>query len=300
VQITLCYHRIDDSGKFFNKSSLSSKRFKSHLQALKIFFEFTNLQELRNNSKKPQIAITFDDGYQDNLKAAEILEDYRVPATFFLSTYFIEQQIMYYWDPLNVFEARDAISLEKKEFQELSSLLPVNTNIRSAQDVTRAISVLPREERIKASHVVNRIANSLLCEKDILDMGLPMTTEDAKQISESRLLKIAPHTETHPSLGNALGASDARIEIQTSLSKINEWSNEEVSDFALPFGTKSDRSERAIAILKENGIRRIWTTDARTINKSTTSILPRLVVGNWSSDQLLRQIVKTYVRSYVK
>jgi peptidoglycan/xylan/chitin deacetylase (PgdA/CDA1 family) len=42
--------------------------------------------------------ITFDDGYVNNLHAAAVLEKFRVPATFFISTRHVQEHKSFWWD----------------------------------------------------------------------------------------------------------------------------------------------------------------------------------------------------------
>ncbi len=42
--------------------------------------------------------LTFDDGYYNNLLALPVLEEFRVPALFFISTDHVQQQKCYWWD----------------------------------------------------------------------------------------------------------------------------------------------------------------------------------------------------------
>jgi len=49
-------------------------------------------------SKKPAVAITFDDGYADNaLEAVPIMDEVGIPATFFISTGNIDTKSEYWW-----------------------------------------------------------------------------------------------------------------------------------------------------------------------------------------------------------
>jgi peptidoglycan/xylan/chitin deacetylase (PgdA/CDA1 family) len=300
VQLTLCYHRIDDSSHPVNESSVSAKQFDSHLRTLRRFFEIVDLQELKVHSRKPRVAITFDDGYHDNLVAAEILEKFQVPATFFLSTYFIEKQIPYYWDLLSILESKDLLSKMTNQLYALPRYLRSDTKGITAKEVTRAISVLRKEDRIMAINKLDQLTGTLITARELVSLGKPMKVEDAKQIATSQLLHIAAHTETHPSLGEDLVESDLSTEIQVSINKISQWSKKQNVDFALPFGTELDWTGRTVSILDATGIKRIWTTEAKKIDKSHSNVLPRLVVGNWKSDELVRQIARTFVRSQLK
>jgi peptidoglycan/xylan/chitin deacetylase (PgdA/CDA1 family) len=59
--------------------------FESHVKTLRSRFEIVTVEELlKSKSKRPLLALTFDDGYEDNLKiAAPILKKYGLKATLF-------------------------------------------------------------------------------------------------------------------------------------------------------------------------------------------------------------------------
>jgi peptidoglycan/xylan/chitin deacetylase (PgdA/CDA1 family) len=255
---------------------------------------------MKVQSKKIRIAISFDDGYHDNLVAADLLEKFHLPATFFLSTYYIENQMQYYWDVLSMLESKRIFTSNTNELQPLSSLLSLDDKKGNARELTKLISVLPRQDRINAITELTNISNTILSSEEKLKLGIPMKIIDAIELARSEFLRIAAHTETHPSLGEKLDEEDLSTEIQVSIKKIMEWSNKASADFALPFGTKLDYSEKIRAITERSRIERIWSTEARTVQKSDTNVLPRLVVGNWKTGELLHQIARTMVRSQIK
>src|SRR6185503_14729774 len=45
--------------------------------------------------------LTFDDGYYNNVHALPILQEYRVPAVFFISTNHVRQNKCFWWDVLH-------------------------------------------------------------------------------------------------------------------------------------------------------------------------------------------------------
>jgi peptidoglycan/xylan/chitin deacetylase (PgdA/CDA1 family) len=59
------------------------------------------LHRLLMNQESPPmrtVAITFDDCYRDNLAAAQVLAEHRLPATFFIPTHYIGSDHVFAWD----------------------------------------------------------------------------------------------------------------------------------------------------------------------------------------------------------
>ena len=91
----LLYHRVDDTSDA-HALSVPNAIFDSHLQWLASECQIVELGELLN--KPPEqlparaVALTFDDGYEDNLRvAAPLLQRYGAPATYFLTTRWLEE-----------------------------------------------------------------------------------------------------------------------------------------------------------------------------------------------------------------
>lgn len=92
----LMYHRVAQLGHF-DQLTVTPARFEQQMQQLTQAAEVINLSEGLNrltarSGHQPTVAVTFDDGYLDNLQhALPILERYRVPATIFVTTDFCDQ-----------------------------------------------------------------------------------------------------------------------------------------------------------------------------------------------------------------
>lgn len=94
----LLYHRIDDSptNSSLDKFSISPSIFEKQIKYLKkkgytsiLPSEIEQLKKNRAWKKNRYVLITFDDGYKDNVKAAEILNNYSMKGLFFISTAYI-------------------------------------------------------------------------------------------------------------------------------------------------------------------------------------------------------------------
>lgn len=90
--LVIMYHGITKiNSNWFSPRHLSQEQFEEHILYLKKHFEIVSIDELVNHAdvspiSKKRIAITFDDGYVNNLTVAlPIIEKYEIPVTFFVS-----------------------------------------------------------------------------------------------------------------------------------------------------------------------------------------------------------------------
>lgn len=93
----LLYHTVGTSIKedIRNLFSISPELFEAHMAELSQYknTSIIGLTDTLNTKQKHGVAITFDDGYRDNLTiAAPILERYQIPFTVFISTAYIRSR----------------------------------------------------------------------------------------------------------------------------------------------------------------------------------------------------------------
>ena len=86
----LMYHHIDKDLVKESRIAVAPEVFQQQMSFIKENnYQVISLEELcmklKNKEKldRDLVVITFDDGYKDNIKAAEILKEYDFPATFF-------------------------------------------------------------------------------------------------------------------------------------------------------------------------------------------------------------------------
>jgi glycosyltransferase involved in cell wall biosynthesis/peptidoglycan/xylan/chitin deacetylase (PgdA/CDA1 family) len=91
-RVILCYHSVHASAPF---ASASPAMFADHLDWLTDNCDVVPLADLRDggaDSRRPRVAITFDDGYLDNfVHAFPMLAARGLPATFFLTAGLVER-----------------------------------------------------------------------------------------------------------------------------------------------------------------------------------------------------------------
>ena len=99
--VVLCYHRVTSRPSDINSIIVSPDNFRAQMGYLKRNFRIVRFEENWEHLDKPAVAVTFDDGYADNLTVAlPILEEMGIPATFFISTGNIGTRDEFWWDAL--------------------------------------------------------------------------------------------------------------------------------------------------------------------------------------------------------
>jgi hypothetical protein len=133
----LCYHGvIENSPNGFNSSGkhLNVKKFENQMEFLARNFEVVSMQNIENyflgieSLPKKSVAITFDDGYANNLWTAHpILERYGLNATIYLATEYINSPKIMWSDRLELALIQSKITefevmLDKIQYFDISNL----------------------------------------------------------------------------------------------------------------------------------------------------------------------------------
>jgi len=105
--LILLYHRVADLNTDPWQLCVSPRNFEQQMQLLSESFSPVSLHDLlafletKNQSRSP-VVVTFDDGYADNLhQAVPMLEQFEIPATFFLTTGWLRRPREFWWDELD-------------------------------------------------------------------------------------------------------------------------------------------------------------------------------------------------------
>ena len=175
-------------------------------------------------------AITFDDGYADNLlQATPILKKHGLHATFFISTGFLDGGIM--WNDVIIESIRSAkLSHLNLSFLDLGTLMiGTHNEKRSAIDqVIRLIKHRPGENR---DEIVERIREAC---GGYIPQDLMLTTTQMRALRQSGM-SIGAHTVSHPILAK-LDEQAAIHEIADSRDYLEGQLREKVPLFAYPNG----------------------------------------------------------------
>lgn len=307
--VILMYHQVADLDDDRWELAVSPRHFTEQLEVLSRRRSVVPLgaitEALHDHRLDPlHAAITFDDGYLDNLANAKpILERFALPATVFVVGGAVGQGREFWWDELDrLFLGDHALpgSLElplADRVHRWTLRAPGDTDLparirtisrgRLHRVLWRRLRTLPGAERGQAIDALRAWA------------GLPaavrpdrrvMTAGNLHQLSAGGLIEIGAHTATHPRLA-ALTPADQCDDIQQGKEILEAIVDAPVTSFSYPFGGRLDVSATSVEAVRSAGFARACTTRPGAVHPRTDPLrLPRLYVGDWSGDEFEQRL----------
>ena len=314
------YHGIAESGSDPWSLCVSPRHFAEHLEVLQNLGRPMRLQELTQNLREGSIphravAVTFDDGYANNLHNAKpLLERYDIPATIFLATGYIGSQREFWWDEL------DRLLLQPGRLPE-TLRLKVNggtyrwelgemayyseDNYRRDRNrkaweggpgsryslyysLWQLLRPLREEER---RITLDEILTWTGVEPVTRPTHRALLAEEVCMLGEGSLIEIGAHTVTHPFL-SMHSANFQWDEIQRSKAHLGDLIGQPVMSFAYPHG---DYTKGTVALVRKAGFTCACSTIADTVWRLTDEFeLPRFEVHNWNGEEFARQLSRAF------
>ncbi len=284
----LTYHRVLPEPDPMRRAEPDAKLFREQMARLKRYFRPIGLEEavgrLQVGAALPPraVAVTFDDGYADNLTvAAPILREFSIPATVFVTEGYLDGGRM--WND-TVVETCRRRTPGKWDLRDLGlpvyELTSMDDRRRTAGEILRAIKHRSFDDRAAA---VAALAEG--------GPGLPedlmLTQEQLRELSALGV-DIGAHTLTHPILAT-LDSAHALREIAASKARLEERLQKEVPLFAYPNGKEnSDWNESHVAMVREAGFKAAVTTESGVCAPGVDSFrLPRFTPWDRSTGKYL-------------
>ena len=294
----LLYHRVlpDPAGLAM---AVSVQNFEAQLKWLRAHYPVYSLEEMLDKSKsgklaKRAVAITFDDGYADNLLMAKpVLERFQIPATIFITSAKLDSPKEFWWDDLDrIFQT-----------EKLPLSLKIETGGKQTEWDTHS-----SEERKKAQAEISKILKysnareierilELLCQWASLPQKgrseyRTLTTPELHELIQGGMLRIGAHTENHLAL-SAQSEETQRAEIIQSKRKLEMLLGRPVTEFAYPFGLPEEHySQKAVSIAREAGFRLACSTARACVRNSQPDFfqIPRFSVYDWNENQFAQKL----------
>ncbi len=302
IQILL-YHRVADVASDPQQLCVSKKNFHSQINHIKQNYEIIKLSDIKgilknNHIPKNGLIITFDDGYEDNFKNAKpILEEFNVPATFFITSGFIGINKEFYQETLN-----RIFFLEKKIPSKLKISIDNKTfiyeNLFNEENRKKAYRNIHFTLRGKNSLVRRKAIKELLKWSKIVDKP----DDDYKNLNETQLkllaknhsFEIGAHSVNHIPL-SSLSIQEQKEEISYSKIELEKIIEEKISVFAYPYGTKEDYNDDTLKIMSQSDFT-LSCANYPGIVKSNTNIyeIPRIVVRDINVDKFSKFITDNF------
>ncbi len=239
--IIVMYHGVDLEGsREFNIRSISRSNLRRQLMYFKREYTLVPLKEIfeKENPGIKRMAITFDDGLQNNYKfAAPLLRRLKVPATFFVTSIREKGDSVLWPDALDVakYYHKGNIEFDQKLFE------PQPWNRYYSKSTGRYLGSYMKEfsydKKWKLINLLLEVSNSkLLNDKRNHVYTEIMSGDEIRTLAKSPLFEIGSHSHLHNNLG-FLTNEDAKEEMRTSKNYLENIIQEEVCSIAFPDGS---------------------------------------------------------------
>ena len=258
----LMYHQVLAADDPFRQGNVTAEQFDQQMSFVSKTYNVLPLKEAVGrlvNGTLParSLAITFDDGYRDNLTIAlPILRKYSLNATFFIATGFLNGGRM--WNDtiievcrLTALDVIDLTSLGLPRYE----IAKQADRLKLLKDMIGRLKYLELNQRLEYCQII--------AEKASVDLpnDLMMYDEDVRELRRAGML-IGGHTARHPILSK-ISLDRSCEEISEGKNKIEEIIGESITLFAYPNGVPNrDYSAEHVSIMRQAGFEAAVTTSA--------------------------------------
>ncbi len=304
--LILSYHRVNDPEVDTWALSVSPERFLEQMRALRAVAEPYTLTDiavglLRGELPHNAVAVTFDDGYLDNLlNAKPILEKFEIPATVFVCAGWVGRDDEIWWDQLerallltkelpnrlelNVNGQHFEWSVASPQRRQYASLAQFAINdfpsrLKFCHDVWEAIRRMPPDSQIEAMQKISAWSG---IRPEARHGYRPMNAQELVDIAAGGLIEIGAHTVSHPLLP-AHSSGFQRHEILNGKSQLERILGIPIYTFAYPYG---EYDQASLDIVREAGFLCACTTVENMCTVGTSIYeLPRVSIRNWDGQE---------------
>jgi peptidoglycan/xylan/chitin deacetylase (PgdA/CDA1 family) len=319
--VILLYHRVARHVNDPCGLAVRPRYFARHMRVLRRRVRVVPLAELADDvaggDGDARVAVTFDDGYADNLlNAAPVLAAEGVPATVFVATGMIGSRREPWWDDLerlllsrtelprvvrlsvNGVEHRwECAGAEKRGWRDVmrqrrwcvwheSDPTPRHRMYRELSGLLRPLgqdaqhSVLEELARLARRPVQGRRSHRWL------------TADEVARLAGVPGIELGAHTVSHVSLAHHPPAVQRR-EIEESKAALESMIGREVTSFAYPFGGRGAYTAETVGLVREAGFRRACSAAGGAVTAADDRFdLPRVSVGDWPSEEFERRLAR--------
>ena len=311
--LILLYHRVIRLDRDPQWLTVSPKHFEEHLEVLRRgpwrtlplrdlveAFSFTRAKPPRR-----AIAVTFDDGYADNLiNARPILAKRAVPATVYVTSGFVGRDEEFFWDELDRLLLEPGgqtgtltVGAEAWDLPSVSAATGASWNVleqttpSARHGLYRALcarlSGLDQEDR---EHVLQQVRRWSRSGRAGRASHRCMNADEVAAIAREGLVEVGAHTVTHVRLAG-LSPQRQREEIIGSKSKLEQILGRPVTTFSYPFGGAGDYDATTAGIVADAGFTCACENSGGSVRRGADRFrLHRVLVRDWDGDEFGRRL----------
>lgn len=319
--LILVYHRVAEVDSDPWSLCVTPQHFAEQLEVLRSHTRCLQLQQLtqaitEKKSLHRAVAITFDDGYADNLyNAKPLLERYNIPATVFVTTGNVGQKREFWWDELERLLLQPGTLPEKLQLSingnnyewELGEEAhyteeayqrhrhwyvdqPETPNPRHFlyRSLWQLLRPLPESDR---RQLLDQLIVSAKAEPTSRSTHHSLSLTEVLTLAQGELIEVGAHTVTHPLL-SALPVAVQQAEIQQSKAWLEVVLGRQISSFAYPYG---EYTAATIAAVQEAGFACACSSMTESVQRHSNCFqLPRVQVQDWSGEEFSKRLSRWF------
>ncbi|HYE18628.1 MAG TPA: polysaccharide deacetylase family protein [Tepidisphaeraceae bacterium] len=313
--VVLLYHRVTELASDPQWLTVPPKVFDAQMAMLAREYEVISVPALvagLKNGRLPKraVAITFDDGYADNLtEAAPILERHKVPAAFYVASGFVGGTEEVFSDELERLLLTpggkagtlkwgrmgwDLPAMKKRGPWKRWNVLADPPTARHAayRDLCTICADMPHAGRVRVLETVRAFAGEPAEGRATHRF---VTEEQLRALAASPVATIGAHTVTHPRL-SAIPVEEQGREIRESKRRIEEVIGKPVTTFAYPFGGPADQTDETVRCVREAGFEAASVNHGGCVRRGADPFrLNRVLARDWSAQELKGRIEEEFL-----
>lgn len=319
--LVLMYHRVADLAPDPFRICQAPQYFAEHLEVLKRHTNPVSLQQLVQAVREKKsidrlVALTFDDGYTDNLYTVKpLLERYDIPATFFITTGDLQNKREFWWDELERLLLQPGtlppmLSLKVREqtykwnlneaacYLQSDYLRDRNWNWYDAessdpssrQRLYRSLyELLSQQSVVDRQNSMDQLLDWSGAKNQVRSTHRSLSAQEISHLAPEGLVEVGSHTVNHPFL-SALSGVEQQQELQQNKSHLEAIIDRPVVSFAYPHGNYTSQTP---AIAQAVGFNCACSTQCDRVRSKVDAFqLPRIEAQNGDGEVFSRQLAQ--------
>jgi peptidoglycan/xylan/chitin deacetylase (PgdA/CDA1 family) len=268
--VVLGWHNVESTWRYPAPAGSGLRGFVRQMRALRSLTNVVPLEsafaDLHAGRRLPHraVALTFDDGYLDNLElAVPVLRDLGLPAVFYLVPGILDGDVTPWWERVGWAFAQATV--ERAEFAGVA--LDLTTERGRVESLDRVESALKGRDEAGRQEGVAELVEALAPKGSGPGRDLFMDWDDAKRLVGSGAA-IGSHTMRHSILARESGPSQL-ADLEESKRRLEAGVQTPISSLAYPNGQADDYDATTRAAARTAGFSSAVTTCGLVTGRGT-------------------------------